>query len=77
MIRGVLTARHDIDLAVKFRAARIKCGISQSMVARRAGVDVKTVARTEAGTSVPRLETLAALASAVEIDMSELIGPEG
>lgn len=55
------------------RAARQQEGLSQSALARKAGVTEKTVLRIEAGTSLPRMQTAYLLAQAVGISLGELV----
>jgi transcriptional regulator with XRE-family HTH domain len=47
-----------VDAATMLRTARREAGLTQRELARRAGVPQPTVARIEARTVVPRLDTL-------------------
>ncbi len=66
-------------LAYKLRVLRAKRGLSQEQVAERAGIATFTYQKFEKGISSkgkpmnPRLDTLVDLASAFEIDASDLI----
>ena len=46
------------DLAGRIRTARLRLGLTQVELARRAGVDVRTVRNCERGLRVPRRGTL-------------------
>lgn len=59
------------------RAARIKAGITQEEVARRAGISVRTVRHVERGqVRNPRHETLARMAQVVGCDLAAALGRE-
>jgi putative transcriptional regulator len=63
----------DSAFGYKLRAARQQQGLSQSALARKAGLTEKTVLRIESGTSLPRMHTAYLLAQAVGISLGELV----
>jgi len=60
-------------LPIRLKAARERAGLSQQVLATRAGIGMRTLARIEAGEDV-RYSTLVALATALDIDVSTLVG---
>lgn len=54
------------DLAGEIRMARLRLGLTQAELARRAGVDERTVRNCERGVRVPRRETLRRLRAVVD-----------
>ncbi|HEL3169513.1 TPA: helix-turn-helix transcriptional regulator [Stenotrophomonas maltophilia] len=62
-------------LARALRREREHLGVSVSELAKRAGVAKSTLSQLEAGIGNPSLETLWALASALEVQVSQLIAP--
>jgi transcriptional regulator with XRE-family HTH domain len=65
-----------VRFAENLRSRRIEQFLSQSELARRAGVHAVTITRLEAGTTVPSMRTVRALAVALGIEPRELAGPE-
>jgi transcriptional regulator with XRE-family HTH domain len=67
----------DQDVALAFgralRAVRISAGLTQEEVGLRANVQRKHVSSLELGHKVPNLATAFSLASALEIELVELI----
>ena len=61
---------------VLLRSARLKVGLSQSELARRAGTSQPTLARYESGVLVPRIETLSRLLKAAEHTLTISAQPE-
>ncbi len=69
-------------LAVRLRALRLAAGLTQAALAQRARVTSETVARLErvvrnrpSANVNPSLDTLARLAAALAVDVSELLRP--
>ncbi|GAA1616400.1 MULTISPECIES: helix-turn-helix domain-containing protein [Brevibacterium] len=67
------TPRAQVAAAVK--RERQRAGLSLSEVARRAGIGKSTMSGLEAGTANPSLETMWALAAALDIPLSRLLDP--
>ena len=65
-----------MGFAENLRRRRIEHFLSQGELARRAGVHAVTITRLEAGTSVPSMRTVRALAAALGIEPRELADPE-
>lgn len=72
-----------ISLAKRMQLLRRNLHLTQAALAQRAGVTVETVARLErvvrgraSANSNPSLETLLRLASALQIELHELLAPE-
>lgn len=59
--------------AANLRQARAKSGLSQTQLARAAGISQSEIYRLEAGTREPRLGTLINLGKAMGIDGAELL----
>ena len=55
------------------RRARVGRFLTQEQLADAAGVGRATIARLEAGGSCPRMRTISALATALEVEASELV----
>lgn len=58
--------------ANKIKYHRERCGFSQTELAERAGVSLRTVQRIESGQNIPRGYTLTVLAQALELEIHEL-----
>lgn len=56
------------------RAARRHLGLSQAALAKQVGVTARSIIRYETGTSFPPMDLLADLATAVRLDIEQLIG---
>lgn len=67
------TPRAQVAAAV--RRERQRAGLTLSEVARRAGIGKSTMSGLEAGTANPSLETMWALAAALDIPLSRLLDP--
>ena len=69
------------DTAARFadnlRRARAKSGLSQTQLAKAAGISHSEIYRLEAGTREPRLGTLIALGGAMGIDGADLLAGLG
>jgi transcriptional regulator with XRE-family HTH domain len=65
-----------VGFAENLRKQRIEHFLSQGELARRAGIHAVTVARLEAGTSVPSMRTVRAIAAALGIEPRNLADPE-
>ena len=61
-------------LATALRRERERAGMSLAELARRAGLAKSTLSQLESGTGNPSLETLWALAMALDVQVSRLIG---
>ena len=61
------------DKLRRFRAARV---LSQTELAKLAGVSIATVARAELGQLVPHPKNIRKLAEALGVEPSELISPD-
>ena len=68
------TAPLDV-IAASLRRERDRHGISLAELARRAGVAKSTLSQLEAGTGNPSIETLWALAVALDVPFSNLVDP--
>lgn len=68
---GELTAR----IAEAIRRERARVGVSMTEVARRAGVAKSTLSQLESGAGNPSVETLWALAVALDVPFSRLVDP--
>ncbi|WP_051111843.1 helix-turn-helix domain-containing protein [Sciscionella marina] len=62
-------------ISAALRAERHRAGISLSELAKRAGIGKSTLSQLETGIGNPSLETLWALAGALEIAVSRLVDP--
>ena len=62
----------DPDLAAVIRALRRSAGAPQQAIAERAGIAIATLRRIELARSSPHRATLAAIASALGISVTEL-----
>jgi transcriptional regulator with XRE-family HTH domain len=62
------------DLAGQIRTARLRLGLTQAELARRAGIDERTVLNCESGARAPRRETLRKLRNAIGPWRSDLNG---
>lgn len=67
---GTKTATH---FAANLRRARANSGLSQTQLAKAAGISQSEIYRLEAGTREPRLGTLVNLGRAMGIDCADLL----
>ena len=63
-------------IAAALRRERARLGVSLGELARRAGVAKSTLSQLEAGSGNPSLETLWALAVALDVPFSRLVDPQ-
>ena len=68
-------ARLAFDLGRQVRELRIRQGLSQTELARRAGMTQPAVARFEAGGTVPTLPLLERVARALGAELTVQLGP--
>jgi transcriptional regulator with XRE-family HTH domain len=61
-------------MAIRLQRLREAAGLSQSQLARRAGVPVGTLQGWEQARRLPRLEAAVRLADALGISLDELVG---
>lgn len=64
-------------LMMNLRAARIQKGLSQTELAKRAGVELSLISRYEQCKTTPRPETLEKIAKALDCSAEQLYGAEG
>ncbi|MFD0690544.1 XRE family transcriptional regulator [Actinomadura fibrosa] len=62
-------------IAASIRRERERAGLSQTELARRAGLAKSTLSQLEAGTGNPSVETLWALGTALDVPFSRLVDP--
>ena len=62
-----------MDFAQRLTAARKERGITQQVLADRAGIHVTQIRRYEAGTSAPTLDVLRGLAVALHVSADQLV----
>lgn len=74
MISDPRAVSHD-PIAGNLRRLRVASNLSQEAVAAKAGLSRVGYRNLESGTSVPRVETLQALARALDVPMQELVTP--
>jgi transcriptional regulator with XRE-family HTH domain len=65
-----------VTFAENLRRQRIEHFLSQSELAKRAGIHAVTITRLEVGTTVPSMRTVRALAAALGIEPRDLADPE-
>jgi transcriptional regulator with XRE-family HTH domain len=70
-----ITVPHQQHLAVNQRRLRVAIGLSQGELAAAAGVGKATISGIEQERANPRLETLAAIAAALRVEVGELLAP--
>jgi transcriptional regulator with XRE-family HTH domain len=68
-------ARRDLMLGMRVRELREAAGLSQSELARRTGTRQPNIARLEAGGGIPRLDTLARIAGALDMELEVSFRP--
>ena len=61
-----------MNLGQNLQAIREKAGLSQSQLATKAGVSIKTLQNWEIGRNQPRLEALVKLAQALEVPLERI-----
>jgi transcriptional regulator with XRE-family HTH domain len=65
----------ELDLGKRIAATRLQRGLSQGLVARRAGTDPSYLSRIETGKVHPTVRTAMRIASALRISLDDLLGP--
>jgi ribosome-binding protein aMBF1 (putative translation factor) len=68
-------AKLRIEFGRQLREARNAAGMSQEALSKVVGIDRSDISKIEAGTRNLSLETMARLATAVELDISVLLTP--
>lgn len=63
------------QIAASIRRERERAGLSQTELARRAGLAKSTLSQLESGTGNPSVETLWALGTALSVPFSRLVDP--
>jgi transcriptional regulator with XRE-family HTH domain len=63
----------DSSVGARVRAARVGRMWTQERLAEKSGVGRVTIARIEAGTTVPRMRSVRALAEALEVEPDSLV----
>jgi transcriptional regulator with XRE-family HTH domain len=64
------------SFGVRLRSARLQAGLSQSALETRSGIPKARLSRYENGHVLPSIETLARLASALEVSEASLLGDQ-
>jgi transcriptional regulator with XRE-family HTH domain len=64
------------DLAKNVYRLRVRCGMTQSDLAKLAGIRQPRIAEIERGDANPRLRTLARIASALGVDVDDILRSE-
>jgi len=64
-----------LDLGKRIVASRVQRGLSQGIVARRAGVDPSYLSRIETGKVHPTVRTALKISNALRISLADLLGP--
>ena len=65
-----------IKFGLKLKMERTKKSLSQEKLAELAGISATSIGAIERGTSVPSLDTIAALAKALGMEITELINTD-
>lgn len=65
--------RADLAVAKRVRAARLKSGITQSDLGKRAGMDQAIISKLEHGLHRPRIDTLRRIADALGLTIGDLL----
>ena len=73
---GSVQVKHTPQLAFsgRLRAMRARAGLTQQVLAKRAGITGAALSRYESGKNEPTLAALVALADALKVGLDELIG---
>jgi transcriptional regulator with XRE-family HTH domain len=61
------------QVAAKIRAARLDAGLSQVEIARRTGLDLRTVTRVEGEEREPGITTVVRIARGIGVSVSDLL----
>jgi HTH-type transcriptional regulator/antitoxin HipB len=73
---GYETAKRAYELGEAVRARRLELGMSQTEVAKRAGMTQSAVSRLEAGGTVPTVGVLERLAAALSAELVVTLTPK-
>ena len=73
MVTGATVHVLTMNFPTRLTAARKQRGLTQATLAERVGVHVTQVRRYEAGTSVPTLDVLRAIATALNVSTDSLV----
>lgn len=66
-------AKHERRVAQKLKDLRVERGLSQGELAKKSGLDRKTVNRIENGRFSPSLDTLIRVCSTMSVTVSEVV----
>ena len=72
---GYEAARRAFEIGQAVRTRRLQLGISQTELARRAGMTQSAVSRLESGGAVPTIVVLERLATALDADLVVALSP--
>lgn len=72
---GYEAARRAFEIGQAVRTRRLELGISQTELARRAGMTQSAVSRLEAGGAVPTIVVLERLAAALDAELVVTLSP--
>ena len=64
-----------MDIRTQLRKARTNAGLTQKELAEKAGIAAVTIQQYERGVREPRIGQLGKIAKALNITVSEMIGP--
>ena len=67
----------DTPTGPRLRAARERVGITAAELARQSGINQATISRVERGMQRPSVDTLSALACALDVPLDDLAGCDG
>jgi transcriptional regulator with XRE-family HTH domain len=67
--------KKQLELGKRIAATRVQRGLSQGLVARRAGTDPSYLSRIETGKVHPTVRTAMRIAAALRISLDDLLGP--
>ena len=67
--------KSSIDIGKRIAATRAQRGLTQGLVARRAGTDPSYLSRIETGKVHPTVRTALRIAAALRISLDDLLGP--
>lgn len=73
---GYEAARRAYELGQAVRSRRLELGMSQVVLARRAGMTQSAVSRLEAGGAVPTIAVLERIAAALSADLLVALTPK-
>lgn len=76
MARGAPTKTIEAAVRGRIRELRIARGLTQEQLCERAGISIDAITRIESGSRTPTLSTLASIARALGVELSELVRTE-